>query len=264
MTEIMNLVAAETVVLKDTKAEKAKTAAVAAKAAPQTIAMVLANLETQRVVWEEGVYRTSNQALYALLANCLIFVGETSVAQAKERNAALKAFYSDRGLRYKEDAPLASRVVRAVFGSIDRRRVSTYSLVLREAMKQHVLPTDLAQWIERENGIQEIRLSQSATFVSPKTKAETARQGFDMLVELAVVKTEALSLMADADFVGNDCVLLAQQQADGSFAVRAVLRQEGLVNAAFTALYAQQKAGTAAAAKETQAANDADGAVKAA
>ena len=70
--------------------------------------------------------------------------------------------------------------------------------------------------------------------------------------------------MADADFMGNDCVLLAQQQADGSFAVRAVLRQEGLVNAAFTALYAQQKAGTAAAVKETQAANDADGAAKAA
>ena len=262
--ELMNLVAVETVVLKDTKAEKAKTAAVAAKAPPQTIAMVLANLEMKRVVWEEGVYRTSNQALYELLAECLIFSGEVSFAQHKERNAELKAFYAQRGWRYKEDAPLATRVVRAVFGSIDRRRVSTYSLVLREAMKQHILPTDLAQWIEGKNGIQEIRLSQSATFVSPKTKAETARQGFDMLAELAVVKTEALSLMADADFMGNDCVLLAQQQADGSFAVRAVLRQEGLVNAAFTALYAQQKAGTAATTKEMQAANDADGAAKAA
>ena len=264
MTEIMNLAVAKTVVLNEKKAENANAASEAAKAQSQTIATVLADLETQRVVWEEGVYRTSNQALYALLGNCMLFSGEASLAQAKERNAALKAFYKERGLRYKEDAPLATRVVRAAFGSIDRRRVSTYSLVLREAMKQRIFPTNLEQWIEDMGGIQEIRLSQSATFVSPKTKAETARRGFDMLAELAVVKTEALSLVADADFMGSDCVLLAQQQADGSFAVRAVLRQEGLVNAAFTALYAQQKAGTAATTKETQAANDADGAAKAA
>ena len=38
-------------------------------AATQPLAQILADLETQRVVWEEGVYRTSNQALYALLAH---------------------------------------------------------------------------------------------------------------------------------------------------------------------------------------------------
>jgi hypothetical protein len=45
---------------------------------------------------------------------------------------------------------------------VDRRRLSTYSLVLREAIKQKVLATQLAEWIEQNGGIQEIRLSQSA------------------------------------------------------------------------------------------------------
>ncbi len=39
--------------------------------ATQPISQVLANLETERITWEEGVYRTSNQALYAVLAKCL-------------------------------------------------------------------------------------------------------------------------------------------------------------------------------------------------
>jgi hypothetical protein len=54
-------------------------------------------------------------------------------------------------------------------------------------------------------------------------------------------------------------VLLAEQQADGSFAIRALVRQGGVVNAAYAAVYAQQKAAVTEQEKEQQAANDADG-----
>ena len=40
-------------------------------AVSQPLTKVLAELETERVTWEEGVYRTSNQALYACLLNVL-------------------------------------------------------------------------------------------------------------------------------------------------------------------------------------------------
>ena len=66
---------------------------------------------------------------------------------------------------------------------------------------------------------------------------------------------------ADPDFIGSACVLLAEQQADGSFGIRTVLRNSGLVNAAFVALYAKQKETLAKANKEVEAANDADGAI---
>lgn len=208
----------------------------------QPLTAVLADLETQRVVWEEGVYRTSNQALYALLAHCLAIAQADTPEQAKQRNAELAAFYVSRGYApAKSSTPPATRVVKAVFGAVDRRRLSTYSLVLREAIKQKVLATQLAEWIEQNGGIQEIRLSQSATFVKPAAKVEKAKESFDTLPELATVKSEALSQLADGDFMGECCVLIAEQAANGSFVVRGFTRAGGAVNAAFAALYAEQK-----------------------
>ena len=210
-------------------------------AQPKTLTHTLAALEVERITWEEGVYRTSNQALYAVLAKCLAIAQAATPELAKQRNASLEAFYKERGYSYKKDAPPATRVVKAVFGGVDRRRLSTYSLVLREAIKQEVLAVNLAAWIEKEGGIQEIKLSQSKSFIKPSVKVEMARQGFDSLPELASVKSESLSQLADGDFMGECCVLIAEQAADGSFVVRGLTRAGGAVNAAFAALYAEQK-----------------------
>jgi hypothetical protein len=119
--------------------------------------------------------------------------------------------------------------------------LSTYSLVLREAIKQQVLATNLANWIESKGGIQEIRLSQSATFVKPATKVEIVRQAFDTLPELGTVTSEALSRFADGDFMGECCVLVAGQVANGGFVVRGLTRATGAVTAAFAALYSEHK-----------------------
>jgi hypothetical protein len=210
-------------------------------AVAQPLTKVLADLETERETWEQGAYRTSNLALYAVLAKCLAIAQADTPELAKQRNAGLEAFYKQRGYSYKKDAPPATRVVKAVFGNVDRRRLSTYSLVLREAIKKRVQATQLAEWIEQNGGIQEIRLSQSATFVKPAVKVEQAKQSFDTLPELATVKSEALSLLADGDFMGECCVLIAEQNAEGAFVVRGFTRAGGAVNAAFAALYAEQK-----------------------
>jgi hypothetical protein len=210
-------------------------------AVAQPLTQVLADLETERETWEQGVYRTSNLALYAVLAKCLAIAQADTPELAKQRNAGLEAFYKLRGYSYKKDAPPATRVVKAVFGNVDRRRLSTYSLVLREAIKQRVQATQLAEWIEQNGGIQEIRLCQSATFVKPAAKVEQARQTFDTLPELATVKSEALTLLADGDFMGECCVLIAEQTREGAFLVRGFTRAGGAVNAAFAALYAEQK-----------------------
>ena len=222
---------------------------------------LLKGMEEQRIKWEDGVYRKSNAALYEVLAECLQFAGDLTTEAAKERTKALEAFYKSRNYKLRKDTLLVSRVLRAVFGDADRRRISTYSLVLRQAQKSNVAYKALAKWIEENGGVQEIKLARSPTFVSAKQKSVIAQQSFDSLTTLAEVKTEALSLLADADFVGEDCVLLAQQQADGSFAIRAVLRSGVAVNAAFTALYAQKKTSTEEDSKERTAANDADGSV---
>lgn len=221
----------------------------------------LTNMEASRITWEQGAYRTSNQSLYAVLAECLAFCGELTIAEAKQRIAALETFYKERNYKYKKELPLVTRVVRAVFGNIDRRRISTYSLVLRQSQKAGVAVSELATWIEENGGIQEIRLGRSATFVSPKQKAEIAKSIVDGKPFLGFAKSELLSHLADADYMGEACVLLAEQQPDGSFGIRAVLRQSSVVNAAFTALYSHQQDVLAKVKAEVDAANDADGAV---
>jgi len=208
---------------------------------PNQLTQVLLKLEGERKTWEEGAYRTSNQALYAVLANCLAIANTDTAELAKQRNAGLEAFYKLRDYSYKKDSPPATRVVKAVFGGVDRRRLSTYSLVLREAIKQGIGHADLASWIEENGGIQEIRLSQSATFVKPSAKIEAVSKGFGRLPELAAVKSEALSRFADTDFIGECCLLIAEQAANSSFIVRGITRSGGAINAAFSAMYADQK-----------------------
>ena len=222
---------------------------------------LLTAMEANRISWEQGAYRTSNLELYNVLAECLMFAGELPVAESKQRSAALETFFKERGYKYKKDSHIIARVVRAVFGNIDRRRISTYVLVLRQAQKSKVEPTQLAQWIEDGGGIQEIKLARSATFVSPTAKASIAKTDFANLPALAIAKSEQLSQLADAGFVGEDCVLIAEQMTDGGFAIRALVRKEGAVKAAFTALYGDIKSQQVAVKKEVIAANDADGAI---
>jgi len=220
---------------------------------------VLKDLEASREAWEVGAYRTSNLELYGILRDCLAFCGELSLSSAKARNKSLEEFFKNRGYKYKRETPLATRIVKAVFGNVDRRRTSTYSLVIRQAQYEKISYLDFVDWIEAKGGIQEVRLSQSSTFISPADKAEIAKEEFDSLEVLGVAHSDALSFVAGADFVGDACVLLAEQQADGGFAVKQVLRSAGALNAAFVALYSKLSETEKEVKKEINAANDANG-----
>jgi hypothetical protein len=212
--------------------------------APASEAHQLNKLEEKRKLWETTAYRTSNQQLYALLADCLEYGCVLDLAESKIRNKELDTFFAERSYTVKRESPLFSRIAKAVFGNIDRRRISTYSMVLRSAQKAGINPSNLAEWIETNGGIQEIRLARSDSYVSPKQKADKAKLSFSDLPNLAVAK-DGLALLADAEHVGTECVLLAEQQADGSFHIKALTRSATAVNAALTALYAAQAAAAA-------------------
>lgn len=223
----------------------------------QNAASLLQSLEAARMQWETGAYRTSNQLLYALLARCSAYSGELPPDAAKLRSIELKNFYVSRGYVYKREQPLVTRVVRAIFGGkVDRRRISNYSLVLREAQLKKIAPAELPNWIEERGGLQEIKMSRSPTFVSPKNKADLAESSFNKNPELAVVKSEALSLLADADTVGECCVFIAEQAANGSFIIRGMTRKGGAMTAAFTAFYEEQKKQADEIGKNLPSAND--------
>jgi hypothetical protein len=93
--------------------------------APEPVAKSLTDIEAKRQQWETTVYRTSNQQLYAVLADCLEFGKALELGEAKKRSADLEEFFKQRGYFYKKESPLLTRIVKAVFGNIDRRRIST-------------------------------------------------------------------------------------------------------------------------------------------
>ena len=140
----------------------------AAKATPTTTtpptAPKLSEMETKRQQWETTAFRTSNQQLYAVLADCLAYGEALPLADAKQRTKELEEFFKLRGYSVKGDSPLLARVVKAVFGNVDRRRISTYSLVLRTAQKEGISAGKLAEWIEERGGVQEVKLSLTALY----------------------------------------------------------------------------------------------------
>ena len=128
-------------------------------------------------------------------------------------------------------------------------------------MKEKVLIADFSTWVEERGGVQEISLGKSATYIKPADKAEIAKNNLKGKSPIGFAKSELLSHLADAENLGDMCVLLAEQQADGSFGIYAVLRQDGVVKSALTALYSDGQKLLARAKAELKAANDADGAV---
>lgn len=217
----------------------------------------LTKMSNSRKNWESNVYRNSNLELYSVLQNCYAadFAIKDAGGEAAEMRKGISDFATQLGFTFKESTPTINRIVRCVFGNIQRSRVSTYALVLREAKKQGVAIADIPAFIEREGGVQEIRLSKSATYTSPKQKAELAR-ATAFTESLAVAKSAGLSRLANSALANTRCVLLATQLADGTFAINSVVRSEGAINAALVSHYSQKKSVLKDAASKQEAAND--------
>lgn len=217
----------------------------------------LAHIAKQREQWELNAYRKSNEELYAILQKC--YAVDWAIAHAEigatEMRKAITDYAARLGFSFKEGTPVMNRIVRCVFGNVQRSRISTYSLVLREAKKRNIPIASIPQFIEEAGGVQEIRLSKSATYTSPKQKAELARTTA-FADSLAIAKSNELSKLADSSFANTRCVLLATQLPDGTFSINSVIRSEGAVKAALVSHYTQKRSVLKDATSKKEAAND--------
>jgi hypothetical protein len=216
---------------------------------------VLAGLEGTRKFWENGALKASNQALYAVLADCLQFCGDLNDGKKnKARNKALELFHAERNYPYSADSKLATKVVRAVFGKIHRSRINTYALVVNAAKAANVEPANMANWIDEQGGVQEIKVAKGENTVPRAEKIAKGQSTFEDSSELATVQDPRLQAKVDNEKAGASCVLLAEQNDDGTFTVKALSYKDGLVKTALTALYADEKAAALKQAKEQKAA----------
>lgn len=215
----------------------------------------LEQITTDRQVWQDTAYKTSNDMLYGILERCYAYYykmsGESDAA--KSVREGFKLYVQSRDLNFKKSTHTISKILACVFGT-DRRRVSAYSIALRSALQNKVTTSDLAAYLANAGGVEELRLAKSPTAMTVKTKAATATSWVGGY-ELATVKSEQLSRNLDAANVGSQHVLLVTQCADGSFTVHGIVSNTGVVDAALAAFYTKHKSSKAT---ETASAEVAD------
>ena len=219
----------------------------------------LDRLIKDRQTWEVGAYNTSNKELYAILTKCyaIDFSMSGSETYAKIRKQTFNDYVKQQGLMFKGETPLINRIVKCVFGDVQRSRISAYAKVLKEAKRQAVAIKDLSDFISNSGGIQEIRLSKTENYVSPKDKATIATE---MLanIKLATVKGQQLSETINVEKADETCVLLATQKADGSFVVQSVVYSATAVNAALVSVYGTNAHTRKANIAKQEAVNDSE------
>lgn len=212
----------------------------------------LKSLETARISWETVELAASNSRLYSILQQAysfyLVMKQDSSKDVRKEKLAAMEAFITERGYTNSFGATThdMTRVIKCVFG-VDRRRVSAYSIALREALRQEVASADLIAFLEQNGGVEQIRMGGTKPLSLTKRAELVKAQVSDAVI--GTVKFDALAVKANPDWNDKQVVLVATYLPTGEFEVNAVVKHEGAVKTALAAYY------TLAKAKEREEAN---------
>lgn len=216
-------------------------------AAVQSAYNRIASLAKAREQWQTTVFTTANEGLYLLLADCYRLYNDmlgkhTNAARLRE---AFEHHCGEKQLSFKASTHTMDRIVRVVFGNADRRRVSAYAIALRAALASDpkVGPDDFAEFVRQAGGAEEVRMaaSKKQDALSPKDKVALAKSALIKRPSKVVVTDSAFCAELDAAKVDQHHVLIAQQQADGSLVLRAIVSNDTVVNAALQAYYTANK-----------------------
>jgi hypothetical protein len=159
----------------------------------------------------------------------------------KAKQAALEAFIIERGYTNSFGATThdMTRVIKCVFG-VNRRRVSAYSIALREALRQEVPAELLVAFLQDNGGVEQIRMGGTKP-LSVTKRAELVQSQISQAT-IGTIKLDAALVKANADWVDKQVVLVATYQPSGELEVNAVIRHDGAVKTALAAFYTLSKA----------------------
>jgi hypothetical protein len=212
-----------------TKTTKSK-----AKANRDMLRDEIQRLHDKRVVWQEGAYKRSNEALYEVLEGCHVVLNElrSDLKLRKKLNKALE----DAGCNVRSNTSIELKVVRAVFG-VENNRTQAYTRVLQLAKKDLPEGWTLADWIEERGGVEEIR----RTPKDGPTLAEKAKKNRTLAEEVlanadAIVSrfTPIKSLQPAEDGDYRFSVALVRVDNDGKAAIVFGTSKNALVKSVLT------------------------------
>jgi len=231
-----------------TKLATVKFSAIGAKANVSLVditgpALNLEAMETARISWEGNELAASNKRLYTILQSSYRYYLEWKNNPIKESRTAraeeLEKFMKERTYPTLSNSHDMNRVVKCVFG-VDRRRVSAYSIALREALRQSVAADDLIEFIEENGGVEQIRLGGTKP-LSIKIRAAQVKDEV-LSSDLGMITFDDKVFTGDPDWTDKQVVIVATYLPTGEFQANAVLRDDSAVNSALAAHYSQQKA----------------------
>ena len=206
--------------------------------------------------WEAGAYADSNSILYGLIQKShALYLDLTNNADGnlKHRKQGLADYLSQNGLDNYKDKQLPQKIVACVFGKRDRRRISTYHVVLRFIIAQKWAVADVPANIAAAGGVQEISLGRTAGSLTAKEKAALAGGHVNQAV-LATVHSDELGKLFNPENTGEQFAAVLTQEADGSFSVNCVVKSAAAVTAVLAAYFAANKEALKTAADEHNAA----------
>lgn len=215
----------------------------------------LVTMESHRKSWEGNEMAASHARLYAILTGCYsYYLAMKSDLTGKEVRTRMKdglnAFIKDRGFRTLADTHDMNRVVKAVFGD-DRRRVSAYALALRVALesgdgKGPIPVADLADWIEKQGGIEEVRRAAKAKGLTVAAKVEIAAATLKDKV-LMKFRPDSNTMRFEANDSDKQMLLVVTYRPTGELEINSVVKNDAAVRTALAAHYTNTKADRAKA-----------------
>jgi hypothetical protein len=210
----------------------------------------LVTMEMARISWEKTELAQSNNRKYGILHEAykfyLVMKKDSDADVRKERLDAMEQFIASRGYTFTPSTHDMTRVVKCVFG-LERRRVSAYSIALREALRQEVDAEDLIAFLEDNGGVEQIRMGGTKPLSATK-RAERVKEEV-LSNELGKIKFDATSIKVDADWTDKQVVIVATYLPTGEFIANAVIRHDSAVNSALSAFYSLKQAQARAEAK---------------
>jgi hypothetical protein len=227
-----------------------------AKTPMKTAYASIEQLVIEREVWEQTVYRTSNDMLYGLLQKCygLYKSMEGMSADAIVLRSGLTDYINLKNIKCASTSHTLVKIVKCVFGD-DRRRASAYGIVLRAALAEKKAVADIPTFIKDNGGVEEIRLAKAPNALTSKQKASVSVSALQN-GSMGVFSSAELSQKLDAGNIGKPVVLIGFWQADGSVRVQAMVQSDTAVTAALSSFYGTAKASLSLVAQQQQAAND--------
>jgi hypothetical protein len=208
------------------------------------IGLRLKQLAKATTEWEQGAYKTANEGLYVFIQGSLQLYKELTDANDENlmhKKQGLNDFLSLNGMDDFTSKPLPQKIIRCVFGNRDRRRISTYNVVLRSLIADKVEVANVPSHIAACGGVQEMSLGRKPGALTAKDKA-TKVKGEVQAQVLGNVKTAETDLLVNPEKHGDTFAAVLTQNTDGSFTINCIVDSKGAVNAALTAYYGAEAA----------------------